>query len=111
MPSLKTMIDKNTRSNVVYKLECSGCHASYVGLTSRHLITRVLEHFHPDGVMTKHEKECKVKLDPKQCSKILNETHRDIVYLSILEALHIREIKPKLNTKDEYIGRLLRIRY
>ena len=61
--------------------------------------------------MTKHIKGCNgAIMDPNRCGEILNKTQRNIVYLSILEALYIRELKPELNTKDEYVGRLLRIR-
>ena len=88
----------------------SGCDSSYVGMTSRHLITRLKEHFLPDGVMTKHLKTCQTSLDPFTCGKILAKTNRNVLYLSILEALHIREEKPNLNVKDEFKGRLLRIR-
>lgn len=32
------------RSHVVYEFTCAGCHASYIGQTSRHLRHRVAEH-------------------------------------------------------------------
>ena len=79
-------------------------------MTTRHLITRIKEHFLPDGVMTKHKRICGATLDPFTCGEILGKTNRNVVYLSILEALHIRESKPTLNVKDEFRGRLLRIR-
>lgn len=41
--------------------------------------------------------------------EILKRTERDINHLSVMEALFIRETNPKLNTKDEFRGRLLRI--
>ena len=43
--------------------------------------------------------------------EILDKTNRNIVFLSILEAIHIREQKPSMNAKDEYVGRTLRIRF
>ena len=110
LPSLKPKVERNLNSNVTYKMNCSGCDSSYVGMTSRHLITRLKEHFLPDGVMTKHFKTCQTSLDPFTCGKILAKTNRNVLYLSILEALHIREEKPNLNVKDEFKGRLLRIR-
>ena len=79
-------------------------------MTSRHLITRMKEHFYPNGVMTKHLRSCGARMNPSTCGQIIDKTNRNIVFLSILEALHIRETKPNLNTKDEYKGRLLRIR-
>ena len=86
-------------------------------MTTRHLITGIKEHFSPNGVMTKHLTvfdsiftHIGGNVDPYTCSEILATTSRNIVYLGILEALYIRDIKPNLNTKDEYKGRLLRIR-
>ena len=47
LPSLKPMIEKNYTSNVIYKVRCPGCDSCYVGMSSRHLITRITEHFRP----------------------------------------------------------------
>ena len=33
-----------------------------------------------------------------------------IVYLSVMDTLYIRELKLELNTKDEFKGRMLRIK-
>ena len=41
---------------------------------------------------------------------VLKKIERDIMYLSVMEALFIREIKPNLNTRDEFRGRELRIK-
>ena len=41
---------------------------------------------------------------------ILKTLERDIMYLSVMEALFIREIRPELNTRDEFRGRELRIK-
>ena len=109
LPSLKPKVEKNITSNLVYKIKCSGCQSCYVGMTSRHLITRVKEHFSPNGVITKHLKVCDGmftpsggNMDPYTCSEILATTSRSIVFLGILEALYIRDTKPHLNTKNEY---------
>ena len=110
LPSLKPKVEMNLNSNVVYKMKCSGCSSSYVGMTSRHLITRLKEHFLPEGVMTKHARSSGTSLDPFSCGQILGKTNQNLLYLSILEALHIRENKPNLNVKDEFKGRWLRIR-
>ena len=110
LPSLKPVIEKNYTSNVIYEIRCPGCDFGYVGMSSRHLITRIKEHFRPTGVITKHLQTCGGSMDPFTCAQIIDKTSRNIVYLSILEALHIREIKPSLNSKDEFKGRILRIR-
>ena len=39
LPSLKSQIEKNLKSRVVYRIVCPGCNACYVGQTSRHLLT------------------------------------------------------------------------
>ena len=43
--------------------------------------------------------------------KILASTSRGLDYLLTLEALYIREMKPELNTKDEYRSRELTIKF
>ena len=60
--------------------------------------------------MKEHCKECGSDCNSDTILNILDKTTRGIVVLSVLEALHIRELKPTLNTKDEFNGRLLRIR-
>ena len=56
-----------------------------------------------------------MQVETKETNKInveiLDKTNRNIVFLSILEAIHIREEKPSITTKDEYIGRTLRITF
>ena len=44
------------------------------------------------------------------CVEILHQTARGISYLETPEALYIREIKPSINTKDEYRSRELIIK-
>ena len=36
--------DKSNNSNVVYKINCNDCNASYVGQTSRRVNVRIKEH-------------------------------------------------------------------
>ncbi|XP_071578891.1 uncharacterized protein [Temnothorax nylanderi] len=40
----KDRLDDKKCTGVVYKLECSGCSACYIGQTKRHLETRIKEH-------------------------------------------------------------------
>jgi len=40
----KDAIPKTLNTNIVYKIECDNCDASYVGQTGRKLITRINEH-------------------------------------------------------------------
>ena len=43
LPSLKPDVKEELRSSVVYKINCPGCHACYVGQTSPHMITHALK--------------------------------------------------------------------
>ena len=109
LPSLKPPVEKMLKSGVVYKLTCPRCNACYVGETSRHLQTRFKEHI-KKGPMNIHLKECKTSISEENVD-ILKATARGENYLLTLEALHIRELKPSINTKDEYRSRELTIKW
>ena len=47
--NVKDAVPEGLRTKVVYKFSCASCNACYVGDTSRHLSTRVREHF-PTGL-------------------------------------------------------------
>ena len=106
LPSLKCTVKKNLKIRVVYKIVCPGCSACYVGQTSRHLITRFSEHKykHNQPVRAYFDK-CNRDAPTVDDVKILASTSRGLDYSLTLEALYIREIKPELNTKDEYRSR------
>ena len=59
--------------------------------------------------MKAHHTECSAKLTDDN-AVILHQTARGEDYRLTLEALYIREIKPSINTKDEYRSRELTIR-
>merc|ERR1711895_265824 len=82
-----------------------GC---YVGQTGRHLQFRLGEHKNNEGPVKRHFNSCNEKLTEDHV-RILHTTSRDEKYLLALEALYIREIKPSINTKDEYRKRELKI--
>ena len=74
----------------------------YVGKTSRHLATRYAEHrTHSNGPVVQHMKQCKIEVKDLDV-EILKSVMKGGFELSVLEALFIREIKPALNTRDEY---------
>ena len=52
----KDKIDNLCRSNVVYKIKCLECEASYVGQTKRQLKTRVKEH--RSNINRSNERKC-----------------------------------------------------
>ena len=110
MPSLKPPVEKVLRSGVVYKIECPRCQACYVGQTGRHLTTRFKEHQSKKGPVKTHFSECNMPLEIDMV-EILASSQKSEQHRLTLEALYIREIKPSLNTKDEYRNRELRIRF
>ena len=111
-PTLKPVVKEQLRSHVVHKLTCPRCRTYYVGQTSRYLITRFKEHKgQQNKPVGKHFDRCTVKSLQLSGIKILASTNRGIEHLLTLEALYIREIDPKLNTKDEYCSRELTIRF
>jgi hypothetical protein len=109
LPSLKPTIDVSLRSKVVYKIECPCCNACYVGQTGRHLIYRIKEHQRKNSPVGAHFAACNVDLCMKNV-KVIASTHKSLNYLMTLEALFINEIKPSMNTKDEYRSRALVIK-
>ena len=105
-------MEKRLRSRVVYKITCSRCQACYVGQTDLHIRTRFREHLHPSQPLGMHVRLCGVtpKFEDKDDMTILQSTTRSIPFLETLEALWQRELKPLINTKDEYKSRELTIR-
>ena len=110
LPSLKPAVERNLRGSVVYKLNCSRCEACYVGQTDRHFITRLKEHQQRrDQPVYKHFHQCGVKLEVGD-TEFLAATTRGVTFLETLEALWIEELKPLINTREEYKQRHLTIR-
>jgi len=77
------------KSHVVYEIKCTGCNASYVEQTTRHL-----RHNYPSISQEKdHLKQCEKDID-NECVKILDSTtNSDSYHLTLeVEALWIRDI-------------------
>ena len=112
LSSLKSSTKEILRSRVVYKLACPGCNTCYVGQTTRHLLTRFREHKNDkSGPVFKHFQECLgTKLNVEDI-EVLYKGPKNYDTLLAIEALFIREIKPKLSTKDEYRSRELTITF
>ncbi|XP_057292546.1 uncharacterized protein LOC130621255 [Hydractinia symbiolongicarpus] len=100
LPSLKPTVEKSLKSGVVYKFSCPRCSSCYVGQTSRHLICRFKEH-RRNGPVADHWKECERELSIDDVT-ILCSNSKSTYHLMTLEALFINQLKPSLNTKDEY---------
>lgn len=113
MPSLKAKIERVIASNIIYEFQCPNSQVSYVGMTSRHFCTRINEHLQngkAKSPILEHTETCLKSSPTIENFKTLYKTHGDIKFLSVLEALFIREIEPTLNTKEEFLGRMLRIK-
>ena len=96
----------------MYKITCPYCHVCYVGQTSWHMITRFKEHSNQKmKPARKHLDICTVAKLQTSDVRILASSNRGIEHLLTLEALYIREIKPELNTKDEYQSRELQLSF
>ena len=109
MFSFKDRIPKCLKSCVVYKFQCSSCHATYYGQTKRHLHTRTCEHI---GISSLTGRPVKVP-DEKHTAvyrHVLSSGHTasledfDVLasspyefHLRILESLLISKDKPLLN--------------
>ena len=109
MPSLKPPVEKMIKSGLVYRITCPRCSACYVGVTSRHLQSRFKEHIQRTGPVKSHQLKCGGTITEESVD-ILKTSSRGENYLLTLEALHIRELKPQINTKDEYRSRELTIK-
>ena len=108
LPTLKTEIPKVLKSRIVYNITCSRCKSCYVGQTVRHLQTRIKEHSRQGSILGSHFKECGCMLTMNDVT-ILSGA-KSAHQLLVLEALFINELKPLLNTKDEYRSHTLIIK-
>lgn len=106
---IKVQKDKNnisSNSNVIYKINCKDCNASYVGQTKRQLQTRIKEHINnikldsaKHSVISEHIVEEKHTFDWKG-TKILDveaNYHKRL----ISEMLHIKEQCNGLNSNKD----------
>ena len=109
MPSLKQQVEKELRSGTVYSITCPSCQACYVGQTSRHILTRYKEHTRPSAPVRQHFDNCAVSLSFDNMD-VLKSSARGEAHLLTMEALYIEEMKPVINTRDEYRSRALTIR-
>ena len=85
---------------VVYCLKCEICEATYIGQSGCHSKTRINQHFHKNGTMTKHHETTHPNQTMSINTKILEKERHNKKRL-ILEAMYIKERKPILNDKEE----------
>ena len=109
--SYKDMVPPLFKSRVIYEFVCLGCNAKYIGLTTRHLGTRIAEHLNIEknaSTIATHLKqniECG-KLCNKECFKYIDFGETE-AHLRIKEALHIMKEKPVLNIQVRHENVLL----
>ena len=109
-------ISKKLGSRIVYQIKCPHCEVSYVGMTTRHLLTRFREHkSRSSGPIKKHFAECTNNQIRLEDMDILTSTIKSDTHMLALEALYIGELKPYLNTQNgkeqEFKSRQLRISF
>jgi hypothetical protein len=111
MPSLKPTVEKKIRSDLVYKINCPRCHAFYVGCTHQHLTARFQDHRKPSRAVGKHLRNCgTLTAVGVEDIEILAQSTRGTEYLMTLEALWQDELRPTINTKEEWRSRELTIK-
>ena len=83
--------------NCVYEAKCIGCNEIYIGSTTRPLHIRAKEHINnKKSSIQKHKETCKNDFT----FKILKKTN-DAIKLRFIEAIFIKNNKPKINSKEE----------
>ncbi|KYN22564.1 hypothetical protein ALC57_05036, partial [Trachymyrmex cornetzi] len=105
----KDILPKEKRKNVVYKISCKSCEASYVGQTKRKLKTRLAEHrnhinrnSNNQSVITEHRIEFDHDFDWENVA-VLDE-ERSLNKRLISECLHILMQKNSLNLRSDTEG-------
>ena len=97
----KDVVPITNKTNVVYKLDCKDCNASYIGQTKRHLSTRIKEHQNnikkqsSHSVISKHRTEFNHDfrwLEPSILHSEKNKRKREIA-----EMFFIKKHKNKIN--------------
>ena len=109
MPSIKPPTEKMLKSGVVYQLSCPRCTSCYVGQTSRHMQSRFKEHLNNSGPVKIHLTNCDTKMTEENITILSSTSKGEVTHLT-LEALWIRELRPAINTRDEYRSRTLTIK-
>ena len=111
--SFKDKFPSSLTSNIVYMYRCSGCNATYVGMTTRHRKVRVSEHM---GVSARTG-EAVVGTTitavrqhrSSRCNMIIDDdfsilTKGDSSYeLGIMESIMIKKLKPELNRDQKSV--------
>ncbi|XP_071579118.1 uncharacterized protein [Temnothorax nylanderi] len=105
----KDSLPRSNKCNVVYKINCNDCDASYVGQTSRQLQTRIREHRNhinwntPNhSVITEHRVECNHDFDWKNVEILDHESY--YYKRSVSEMICIKRQAKGLNLQTDAEG-------
>ena len=106
----KILFSSELKSIVVYRLECCGCKAIYVGQTVRHLTTMIEEHREDDTRVGQHIRQCGSESSKSEFKwKKIYQASSSIKLLT-LEAVHIRKERPAINTREAFRSSELTLR-
>ena len=102
-----------TVKHPVYLIMCLLCQEQYVGESSRTLHVRLSEHLrfatspdnknYKDEALAVHYRQYHQGQIPQLSFKLLN-SEPNTVSRKIIEAMHIQQLKPQLNDKDECVS-------
>ena len=103
----KSKPPSNLQSFVVYFFKCASCGTSYVGQTTRHCSVRIGEHLDKDKAshIYKHinsNQNCKIA-NNESSFKIIDKASTEYT-LKLKESLHIKWLKPNLNSQKYHIN-------
>ena len=94
-----------TITGCIYKIKCKNCQECYIGSTKRSLHTRLLEHLKSNkSYVHQHLTKCQPNNTTHSYTIETSVIDRDPdpINLRFLEALHIKNIKPAINSKEEF---------
>jgi hypothetical protein len=111
---IKDRLPISLASNVVYEFTCRDCKSTYIGMTTRHLGTRIYEH---TGISMKTGKRSKnggnrsshidqhIRTSGHQIDhndfKLIERGESELI-VKIKEAIHVLEKKPNLNVQADF---------
>ena len=105
----KDQLSSDLRGGVIYKYQCGGCQASYIGSTSQKFKTRVDQHL---GISSRTSRPLTTRMNSNPRTHSENNNHpinssnftiidtANNTDLLTLESLHIFKNKPTLNTNQ-----------
>ena len=102
----KDPLQDSSKRNVVYKISCNDCNASYVGQTGRQLNTRILEHRQhirrnttTNSVITDHRLHCGHEFDWDNVRVL--DVEKNIFKRLTSEMLYIKSQRESLNLQTD----------